>query len=90
MPQTSQFSTFSSFTRLNSSALAVTIVAPTAWACAAISRSLLPIGFPAASSLERMQPYSASADTSKGRTAISPRIFSTALSNHFEPLFAQP
>ena len=47
--------------RLNSLALAVTIVAPLAQAWAAISKSLLPIGVPPASSSERIAPYSASA-----------------------------
>ena len=59
--QASQFSTFRPRMRLNSLALAVTIVAPLAQAWAAISKSLLPIGVPPASSSERIAPYSASA-----------------------------
>ena len=50
----------------------------------------LPISRPAASSPERIPPYSASAGTSKGNTAISLRISSTAFNNRFEPRFAQP
>ena len=47
--------------RLNSRMLSVTSVILSAWACAAISRSFMPIGWPAVSSSARMSPYSASA-----------------------------
>ena len=65
----SQFSTFNPRTRLNSAALAVTIVVPKLRAWAAIRRSFGPMGFPEASNSTRMLAYSASAGTSKGRTS---------------------
>jgi hypothetical protein len=87
--QASQFSTLRPRTRSNSSVLAVTTMASVEQAWAAISRSLPPMGRPAASSLDRMPPYSESAGTSNGSTVSSPSTASTALINCFEPLFAQ-
>jgi hypothetical protein len=82
--------TFSPRTRLNSVALAVTIVAPKVRACAAIRRSFGPIGFPKASSSTRMFAYSTSAGTSKGRTSSVSRIASIRERSRGEPLLAAP
>jgi len=89
-PQDIQFSTFKPRMRLNSAALAVTMVSPPAQACAAIRRSFPPIGFPVASSSARILPYSASAGASNGRMSILASSSSTAFNHRFEPLFAQP
>lgn len=49
-----QFSTFSPLTRRNSRRLSLTSTMPRVRACAAMRRSLAPIGFPVASSVTRI------------------------------------
>jgi hypothetical protein len=55
-PSRSQFSTLNPLTRPNSRSLSVTMVSPSATACAAINRSFPPIGVPARSNCVRIRP----------------------------------
>lgn len=56
VPQRFQFSNPNPATRLNSLSLSVTTTAPRARACAAIHRSLAPMGMPWRSSAARIRP----------------------------------
>jgi hypothetical protein len=85
-----QFSTRNPATRANSLSLSETSVRSRVTACAAMMRSLPPMGVPANSSCVRIDPWISSAGESKGSVSIAASTASSCAVSRGEAFLAAP